>query len=344
MRIERVGNEAHAAWDAFVDASANATIFHRVGWGQAVTEAFDHPIYRLAARVDGRFVGLLPLVHKRSRVFGDALISVGFGTGGGPLAGNHAISLALQGEALRLGAALGVDHVELRDVPPGPIEPTWVVVGDRYAGFRRSIPESDAAILSGIPRKGRRHDVRKSLVAGLRFEPNGDLPRLHRILAESYRNLGTPSFGLHWFAALREAFRGQCDICLVLRGDEPLAAALAFRYADAILPFYAGGTRAARAVGANDFLYFNLMRFGRERGCTVFDFGRSRSGSGSYAYKRSWGFVPRPIQTLYGMPQGGTVPQIDPSNPRYRGFIAAWKRLPVSLAARLGPWLSRQIG
>jgi hypothetical protein len=38
------------------------------------------------------------------------------------------------------------------------------------------------------------------------------------------------------------------------------------------------------------------------------------------------------------------VPQIDPSNPRYRGFIAAWKRLPVSLAARLGPWLSRQIG
>ncbi len=344
VRIERIGEEAFAAWDAYVDASPDGTIFHRAGWGQALARAFGHPTHYLAARIDGRIVGLLPLVHKRSIIFGDALISVGFGTGGGPLAGDYATSLALQREALRLGAALGVAHVELRDVPSGPTDPAWNMVADRHAGFHRPIPESDAAILSAIPRKGRRYDVRKSLAAGLRFEPNGDLFRLHRILAESYRNLGTPSFGLHWFAALQEAFRGQCTICLVLRGEEPLAAALTFRYANAIMPFYAGGTWAARAVGANDFLYYNLMRLGREQGCAVFDFGRSKPGTGSYAYKRSWGFVPRPIQTLYAMPKGGPVPQIDPSNPRYRALIAAWKRMPLALTTRLGPWLSRQIG
>ncbi|MEO0972330.1 MAG: peptidoglycan bridge formation protein FemAB, partial [Pseudomonadota bacterium] len=38
------------------------------------------------------------------------------------------------------------------------------------------------------------------------------------------------------------------------------------------------------------------------------------------------------------------MPNLSPTNPKYRLFISAWKRLPVAIASRLGPWLARALG
>ena len=347
MIVEQVGPDGAGAWDRYIEVAPAATLFHRHGWGRTVAETLGHSCVNLAAIRDGRMVGALPLVHKRSRIFGDALVSVAFATAGGVLADDPAVAAALEAEALRLGARLQVGHVELRGgVPQAMAVPDahWQVVDSIHAGFRAPIPADDGAVLRAIPRKGRRHDVKRSLSAGLDFVPDADFESFYRVFAESYRNLGTPVFARSYLRALCDAFPSEIRIFLVRRAGVPLAATMAIIHRGAILPYYTGGTRAAREMGANDFLFFNLMRHGRESGCDVFDFGRSKVGTGSHAYKRSWGFPAVPMAYRFAMLRGGDPPRLDPLNPKYRLLIAAWRRLPLSVATAIGPYVARQIG
>src|SRR5580698_6887964 len=75
-----------AAWDAFVAAHPAGTFFHRAAWRHVIERAFGHRTHYLLAERDGAIVGVLPLGHVRSPLFGNTLISVPFCVYGGPLA------------------------------------------------------------------------------------------------------------------------------------------------------------------------------------------------------------------------------------------------------------------
>jgi hypothetical protein len=91
-------------------------------------------------------------------------------------------------------------------------------------------------------------------------------------------------------------------------------------------------------------MYWEVMRRACERGCRVFDFGRSKTGTGAYAFKHNWGFAPTPLNYQFRLAPGREVPELNPLNPKYRLLVAAWKRLPLPLATRLGPSIVRGIG
>lgn len=343
MTVARIGADRAAEWDAYVDAFPGATVFHRFGWSEAVVRALGHAAIPLAVLRGRRIAGVLPLVHRRSPLFGDALISVAFATGGGALADDPSARSELEAEAVRLGAALDVGHVELRDSAVDVDAPGWVTRAGLHAGFRAPIAADDVAALRAIPGKGRRHAVRRSLAQGLEFVRGAGVDAFYPVLAESYRDLGSPLLTRDFLHALVAALPRCCEVFVVRRDGQILAGCFAIRDKATIQPFYAGGTRAARSARAADFLYFNLMRAGRESGASVFDFGRSRIGSGSHAYKRSWGFAARPMSTrLHAL--RGVPPRLDPGNPRFRLLRAAWKSLPLPAARLTGPWIARQIG
>jgi len=74
------------AWDRFVAGEADGTAFHRTGWLRAVTDALGHHGFALEARdATGTLVGVLPLVHVASPLFGRFLVAVPFASYGGPL-------------------------------------------------------------------------------------------------------------------------------------------------------------------------------------------------------------------------------------------------------------------
>ncbi|MBN8899618.1 MAG: hypothetical protein J0H57_01170 [Rhodospirillales bacterium] len=91
-------------------------------------------------------------------------------------------------------------------------------------------------------------------------------------------------------------------------------------------------------------MYWEVMRRAADRGCRMFDFGRSKTGTGAFAFKHNWGFEPTPLAYRYRLAPGAAIPDHNPLNPKYRLFIAAWKRLPLALANRLGPPLVRGLG
>ena len=64
-------------------------------------------------------------------------------------------------------------------------------------------------------------------------------------------------------------------------------------------------------------------------GLKVFDYGRSKKDTGPYAFKKNWGFEPQPLHYEYCLYKRDSIPQNNPANPKYRLFIAAWRKLPL---------------
>ena len=125
---------------------------------------------------------------------------------------------------------------------------------------------------------------------------------------------------------------------------EPVSAVMNFYFGDTVLPYYGGGTTQARGNGANDFLYWEVIRRAAERGLRQFDFGRSKAGTGAFAFKKNWGFEPEWLEYEYWLPDGQALPEKNPNNPRYKAAIEVWKKLPLPMANFLGPFLIGGLG
>ena len=336
-----------AAWDAFVASRQDATFFHRAAWAGVLSRAFGHRTHYLLATQDGAVTGVLPLAQVRSPLFGHSLISAPFCVYGGPLAADRESFDALVGAAATLLGSTGAASLELRfrQAPPdGWLDAAqWPARDDLYVTFRKPIAADDDANLKAIPRK-QRAVVRKGIEAGLRAIVGQDTDGLHRVYAESVRNLGTPVFSRRYFRLLREAFGDSMDVLAVANGESVEAAVMNFYWRDEVLPYYGGGTPAARTCYANDFMYWEVMRRAAARGARVFDFGRSKHGTGSFAFKKNWGFAPETLTHYFRLRPGAAMPDHNPLNPKYRLFIAAWKRLPLPVANLVGPYIVRGVG
>ncbi len=325
--------------DEFV-ADQGASLFHRPQWLMAAQAGTGQRAGGFITRQMGVVTGWLPLTEVRSMLFGKALVSSGFGVGGGVCASHPAAAQALLRAATDYAAAKGFASIELRG---GPIPKGWRCWNDKHCGFARPLAADDEAELLAIPRKARA-EVRKGLASDLHVTIGcgpRDLAAHYAVYSASVRNLGTPVFPRKLFAAMLDAFPGDSDILTVWRGGEPLSSVLSFYHAGAVLPFWGGGTFAARAARANERMYYDLMRHARARGMERFDFGRSKVGSGPFSFKKNWGFLPEPLTYGQWTAPGSTPRNIDPTDAGYSRKIALWKKLPLPIANRAGPLIAR---
>ncbi len=345
VKISELGTDC-AGWDRFVAGHADATFFHRSEWRDIISRAFGHRTHYLIAEQDGAIAGVLPLAQVKTLLFGHTLISLPFCVYGGPLAAEAPVALALSDHATALGRRMGAAAVELR-LRHAPAEGTlgedWQFKSGLYATFRRAITGNDDANLKAIPRK-QRAVVRKGIERGLTATVGRNADLLHRIYAESVRNLGTPVFARRYFRILADAFGRDLDVTIIADGGNPVSAVMNFYWRDEVLPYYGGGTQAARACHANDFMYWSVLCQAASRGFRLFDFGRSKYGTGAFAFKKNWGFEPHPLDYACSVAPGRALPENNPLNPKYRLMIAAWKRLPLPVANALGPMLVRGVG
>lgn len=341
LHVRALAETSSQAWDAFVEAAPDATFFHRAAWAKVIEAAFGHRTHYAYTERDGVITGILPLAQVRTWLFGHSLVSVPFCVYGGIVAADSESSAALEAHAAELMRRTGARVLELRD--RRPVAGDWVSRSDLYVTFRKPITGDHESNLKAIPRK-QRAMVRKGMQNQLVSVCNAETRSLYPIYAESVRNLGTPVFSRRYFEILAAAFRSCCDIVTVLDGERPIASVMNFYFRDEVLPYYGGGTAEARQRAGNDFMYWEVMRRAAERGYRMFDFGRSKLGTGAYAFKRNWGFEPAPLHYRFRLAPGAKIPDNNPLNPKYRLFISAWKRLPLPVTTLLGPPIVRGLG
>lgn len=333
-----------ARLDAWVMDQENGLPFHRPKWLLAIEAGTGQVAHCLVAERGGSIVGLLPFHVVHSALFGRALVSSAFAVGGGILSTTTATTRRLAQEICDLAESWSCPTVELRGGSmPGK---GWIEKRDSHANFLKPLHADNEAELLAIPRK-QRAEVRKGLENDLTVETGRDTANLDRhyaIFAESVHNLGTPVFPKALMASVLHAFGEDADILTVLHQGLPVASVFSLYHKGVVMPYWGGGVWDARRLRANDVMYYALMNHARQQGCTHFDFGRSKTESGAYFFKKNWGFEPEPMAYAIHTADGQEPRDINPNSPKYKAKIRLWQKLPLSVANRLGPWIGKGLG
>lgn len=330
-------------WDDYVTVHPKATVYHLSAWARAVSKSMKHGCYYIYVEDDGKICGLIPLIHVKSILFGNSLISVAFATNGGPIYDNNEALALLDEECRKLAKTLDVDYVECRNIEK--IHDDWPMKSDMYATFRKDLSSNNEENMLAIPRK-QRAMVRKGIKFGLKAVLDDDPNRLFSMYSESVRNLGSPVFPKSLFYNLKKEYGDDCEILTIESAEgKAVSSVMTFYFRGEVVPYYGGGTMEARGLAANDFMYWSLMEHAvSQRSCKIFDFGRSKIGTGSFKFKKNWGFEAQALNYEFILSEGNEMPDINPLNPKYQLMIKTWKKLPLSVANIVGPLISRSLG
>jgi len=341
MQIKQLTNNDITPWNEFVFQHPDATFFHRAEWKEVIERAFSHTMYFFFAEDEGEIVGVLPLGHVKSRIFGNSLVSIPFYVYGGILAKNEDVYLELAEKSKSLAKELDVGYLEFRNIKPQSSD--WPVKNDLYATFRKEIAPDADQILKSIPGK-QRAVVRKGIKAGLISVYDEDVDRFYESYATTLHSHGTPAFPRKLFHILKEVFKQDCDILSIYKDDRMIASLMSFYFKDTVLPYYAGTSADSRVYNAHHFMYWELMRRSSEKGYKCFDFGRSKVDTGAFKFKTNWGFEPEYLNYEYYLVNATEIPDVNPNNPKYSLFIKAWQKMPFAMTKVIGPYIVRNLG
>jgi FemAB-related protein (PEP-CTERM system-associated) len=345
VRTEDLGDDgACRRIDAFVAGRPDSEFFHRPQWSRAVERGCGRKSHYLVAQdPSGAIAGCLPLTEIRSFLFGNALVSAGFGTGGGILAADDSAVAALAESAWALARSLGCGSAELRG---GALPEGWERREGVYSGFSIALPADPEALLPALTKR-QRYEVKKAMARGLEVSAGND-PRhvggFYRVYRECVRNLGTPVFPAALFEAMAEEYGDDCDVLIVWKDGRPVAANFNIYHQGVGQCHWGGGTAEAKACRANDVMMYAQMRHLATRGCTRADFGRSKLGTGPYERKKCWHLDERPLVYAVRTAEGSAARDVNPLSPKYRLRVELWKRLPLPVANFLGPHIARSLG
>ena len=328
--------------DSFLRGSDAASAYHDYRWIGVVEKSFGHGCYYLVCHdPDGTAAGTLPLVHMKSRMFGNFLVSMPYFNYGGVCADQPAVRDILIGEAVRTARELGASHIEFRQELPLD---NGFPVKTRKVSMRLPLPGSGADLWKSFPSK-LRSQIRKPQKEGMtvRISRHEELENFYRIFSINMRDLGTPVYPKRFFRTILDQFPENSWICTVFNGKTPVASGFLVGYKEKLEIPWASAIRRYNRLGPNMLLYWSCLEFACDKGFRVFDFGRSTAGESTYRFKEQWGAAPCTMHWHYWLAEEGALPEINPDNPRYRFAIQLWKRIPVPLTRLIGPRIVRNI-
>lgn len=329
-------------WDDYVYAHHNGTIFHTMGWRNAVASCFGHRPHYLLARRDGDVVGVFPLFLIRSRLAGRMLVSVPYGVGGGILADDRRATHSLFDRSKRLAEGERCRSIDLRSESASV--PDLPVVA-RYVGFERRLPERVQDVLAWLPRKARAaaRNGRDKYHLSISFG-HGHLHDVWLLYTKSMKRLASIAYPELFFRDLVAQLQGQSWVCLVRKDGIPVAGLVTLLFRDRVMPYFIGTSNDAHRFSAANFIYFSLMERAVRKRFRIFDFGRSRvDNKGSYNFKRFNGFDPRPLGYQMYIPVGKEAPDLSPTNPTFKLARSVWRYLPLALTRAVGGYVSRHV-
>jgi FemAB-related protein (PEP-CTERM system-associated) len=326
---------------------------HDWTWREILENVFGHTPYFLIARRNGgagqpAAVGVLPLFHVKSFLFGNALIAVPYLNGGGVLADDEEARRMLLDAACKLGLKLRTRYIEFRERDRSLASAANLVERSHKVVMRLPLLRDPQKMLMSFPTK-LRTKIRRPEKSGFRIEEysgasadSSSVDAFYGVFARHMRDLGTPVYPKSLFVSVARAFGERCRILLAVYEGTPTSCGLTIGYRDTVEIPWASSLMKYNQFRPNTLLYWHAIKRACEDGYTTFDFGRSSPDSGTFEFKRQWGSEPAPLHWYYA---GGkqNVPDVNPKNPKFSVLVRCWMRLPLPLANAVGPWITRSL-
>lgn len=330
-------------WDSYVVLSSHSTCYHQLGWKDVIEKSFGYKTYYLVSedKKDG-ITGILPLVHLKSMLFGNFLVSLPYFNYGGICAENEKVQEMLLEEGTNIARSLNAEFMELRhttELHGG------LAVKKAKVSMLLELPDSSESLWQSFTSK-LKSQIRRSEKEGMysKVGREEELDSYYKVFSINMRDLGTPVYPRRFFSNILEEFPETTRICTVYSKEGiPAASGFLVGFKHRMEIPWASSLRAYNRYSPNMLLYWSSLRFACENGYRVFDFGRSTPGEGTYRFKEQWGAKPVELYWHYWMRNHGHIPELNPKNSKYRMAIKIWQMLPVALTRFIGPAIVKNL-
>jgi FemAB-related protein (PEP-CTERM system-associated) len=343
MNIRLLTDNDRDNWQRWVFANPKTTFYHRIEWKDVIEKSFKHDTYYLLATKQDTIHGILPLVHIKSHLFGNILCSMPFLNFGGVCADSGEAYQGLLDSANDLLQAKKADYVELRHIHPSPN-------GLRRKEHKVSMTvalDPDPEVLWKNFKTKHRTNIRRAEKNGLEIVRGGReyLKIFYQIISTGWRDLGTPIYRIDFFENIISALGDSVEIYLVYHHGRPIATAFNGLFRDTVEGMWIYSLREHAALQTNYLLYWTMIRDACLRGLKLYHLGRSTSASGATFFKRKWNAYTQQLywEYLLNNSRCRELPELNVDNPKYKMAIGLWRRLPVKLTNRIGPFISKSL-
>lgn len=342
MKILELKNTNNERWNHFVAQHDNGTIYHLHEWRKLIQELFGHETYYFYTETDsGEITGALPLIRLKSRLFGDYMVSMPYVNYGSAIGDSRETEKALMHHASKLGNDLGISHIEFRDVHE---ESQFRSVRTDKVAMILDLPDEEEILWQSLGSK-RRAQIKRPLRENPQVTHGGVelLDDFYTVFSTNMRDLGTPVYPKLFFGKILDAFPANCHLVIIRHNNKPVCAGFLLAYKKTIEIPWASSLQEVNPLGMNMLLYWEVIKYAISAGYQHFDFGRSTIDSGTYRFKKQWGAQMKQLYWHYWLSDGQELPQLSPSNTKYKFAIAAWKKMPVFMTKFIGPGIVKNL-
>ena len=317
---------------------------HDLKWLSALHQGLGHKPFLIVARDQSdQAIGFLPLAFVQSLIFGRFLVALPYLNSGGVCTDDPQVAAALIDRAIELADQLDVKYLELRH--ESPVEhPKLTVSRTDKVHLRLALPDSPEILMKSYKSK-LRSQIKKASENPfeIAFGALELIDDFYHVFATNMRDLGTPVYPQNLFRAILENFGPQyAELAVVRLEGKAVAGALLIHQERTSQVPSASSLRAYNPRGANLWMYSNLLDRAISKGSSMFDFGRSSLGSGTYKFKEQWGANAHPAVWQYYVREGNPA-DMRPDSPNKRRLIEIWQKIPLWLSIMLGPSIVRGI-
>jgi len=339
--VKILDSGSESGWDDFVASREDASVYHLSVWKKIIEETFGHRTYYIYSEGDGGIKGILPIVHIKSRLFGNYMVSMPYFNYGGICALDRATEEALLAKAVETARTCGASHMELRETVK---RDNGLAVKTSKVCMLLDLPDDADKLWKALPSK-LRSQIRRPMKEGMEVRSGGIelLEDFYYVFMTNMRDLGTPVYSKKFFYNILSSLPEGSWLSVVYHEGCPVAVGFCTGFRTKAEIPWASSLRKFNKLSPNMLLYWGVLEGSIKRGYGSFDFGRSSPDSGTYRFKKQWGARPLPLYWHYWLRSGGTMPELNPSNPKYKMFINVWKNLPLWVTRLMGPGIVKNL-
>ena len=281
-------------WSEFVDRHPNSSVFHTVGWLNALRITYGYePVAFTTSAPSEKLTSAILFCVVRSRLTRSRLVSLPFTDHCEPLVENieQLRALCTHLETFRRTQPWKYAEMRTGDAFLGAEEGLWEC--KVYRWHRLDLRPSLDALCKGFHKDCIRRRIRHAERQGLRYE-EGRSESLVRsfydliVLTRLRKHLPPQPF--EWFQNLVACMGKDVCIRIAFKGNRPVAGILTMNHRKKMYYKYGGSDARLNNLGATPMLFWQAIQAAKSAGMEELDLGRSElENHGLIRFKERWG-------------------------------------------------------
>ncbi len=325
-------------------------------WKDIIKNVFKHePLYLIAENEEHNIIGIFPVFHVKSLLFGSALISVPYLNGGGALFShevkdkNKVLTLFLE-KLISLSQERTVKYFELRSRLRLDSFSSLDILKERThkVAMSRILAQDPESLFSSFPPK-LRSQIRKPTKEGCstiseqghRVNPQM-INHFYHVYSTNMRDLGIPVYPKELFSETLSSFGKESRLTIVYHNNQAVAAGITIGTSQTLEVLWASSLKKYKKIAPNMLLYWEIMKHAIMDGYLCIDFGRSSKDSGTFKFKEQWGATPDQLHWYYYVSEGD-IPEISSQNESMSVLVTMWKYMPLPVSKLIGRYITRSL-